>query len=115
MTVYVYTWGNNPRRAELKGRRCVIEAKGKMGTILVRFLDTNERVTTSHYAVRPAPKPEVLIGQVCRTGVQTVEREGDRYFVTIKNRTYYSRVEVPIEAARKHYRAMRDSGGMVPC
>ena len=54
-------------------------------------------------------KPEVLIRRVYRIGVQTVEREGERYFVTIKNRSYESRVEVPIEAARRHYRAMRCS------
>lgn len=52
-TVFRYRWGNNERRAELKGRRCVIEARGKMGTILVRFLDTGERVTTSYRAVAP--------------------------------------------------------------
>jgi len=50
--VYVYAWGNNARRAALKGRRCVIEARGAMGTVLVRFLDTGERVTTSFRAVR---------------------------------------------------------------
>jgi len=41
-------------------------------------------------------------------GVLTVEREDDRYFVTIKNRTYASEHEIPIEAARRHYRAIRD-------
>ncbi len=54
MTTYVYVWGNNPRRAALKGRRCVVEARGRMGTVLVRFLDTGERVTTSGRALRPA-------------------------------------------------------------
>jgi hypothetical protein len=49
---YVYAWANNPRRAELKGRRCVVEARGRMGTVLVRFLDTGERVTTSVRALR---------------------------------------------------------------
>ena len=52
MVVYEYAWGNNPRRAALKGRRCVVEARGRMGTVLVRFLDTGERVTTSHRALR---------------------------------------------------------------
>jgi len=52
VTAYVYLWGNNPRRAELKGRRCVVEARGRMGTVLVRFLDTGERVTTSGRALR---------------------------------------------------------------
>lgn len=54
MIVYVYTWGNNPRRAELKGRGCVIEATGALGTALVRFTDTGERVTTSRRALRRA-------------------------------------------------------------
>ena len=54
MTAYVYVWGNNERRAGLKGRRCVIEARGAMGTVLVRFLDTGERVTTSARALRAA-------------------------------------------------------------
>lgn len=50
--VYIYAWGNNERRAELKGRRCVIEARGRMNTVLVRFLDNDERVTTSSRALR---------------------------------------------------------------
>jgi hypothetical protein len=52
VAVYEYAWGNNPRRAALKGRRCVVEARGRMGTVLVRFLDTGERVTTSRRALR---------------------------------------------------------------
>jgi hypothetical protein len=51
---------------------------------------------------------EVLIRRVYRIGVQTVEREGERYFVTIRNRSYQSEHEVPVEAARRFYRAMRD-------
>ena len=52
---YVYAWGNNERRAALKGRRCVVEARGALGTVLVRFPDTGERVTTSSRALRVAP------------------------------------------------------------
>jgi hypothetical protein len=51
----LYAWGNNPRRAELRGRLCVVVARGRMNTVLVRFLDTGEQVTTSRRAVRPAP------------------------------------------------------------
>ena len=58
MTVYVYAWANNPRRAQLHGRRCVIEATGRMGTALIRFLDTGERVTTSRRALRLTPALE---------------------------------------------------------
>ena len=49
---------------------------------------------------------EILIRKVARIGVRTVEREGERYFVTIRNRTYKSEHEVPIEVARRHYRAL---------
>jgi hypothetical protein len=48
-----------------------------------------------------------LIRRVYKTGVQTVERDGDRYFVTIKNRTYESEHEVTAETARRYYWAMR--------
>jgi hypothetical protein len=50
--IYRYHWGNNPRRAELKDRRCIIETAGTMRTVLIRFLDTGERVTTSRWALR---------------------------------------------------------------
>jgi hypothetical protein len=51
---HVYVWGNNPRRAQLKGRQCFVEATGRMNTVLVRFADTGERITTSRHAVRLA-------------------------------------------------------------
>jgi hypothetical protein len=50
--LYIYGWGNNPRRRELQGRRCRILAHGAMNTILVEFLDNGERVTTSTRALR---------------------------------------------------------------
>lgn len=50
--IYTFAWGNNSRRRELKGRRCELLATGRMGTVLVRFLDTGERVTTSRRALR---------------------------------------------------------------
>ena len=50
--MYRYVWGNNARRAELKGRLCVVEARGALQTVLVRFLDNGERVTTSMRALR---------------------------------------------------------------
>lgn len=43
----VYRWGNNAHRAELKGRECVMVAKGTMGSVLFRFLDTGELVVSS--------------------------------------------------------------------
>lgn len=48
----VYVWGNNPVRAQLKGRRCRVLAKGKMGSILLEFEDGYKTVT-SWRAVKP--------------------------------------------------------------
>lgn len=48
---HVYRWRNNPRRAELYGRRCRILMSGKMGTVLVEF-ENGELVTTSRRALR---------------------------------------------------------------
>jgi hypothetical protein len=47
----VYRWGNNTRRAELKGRLCRVLATGRKNTILVEF-ENGERVTTSRFAIR---------------------------------------------------------------
>jgi hypothetical protein len=51
-TLYVYLWGNNPRRAQLRGRQCRILARGRMNTVLIELVDTGERVTTSSRALR---------------------------------------------------------------
>ncbi len=42
-----FRWGNNPRRAQLKGRACRIEARGAKGSVLLHFKDTGERVVSS--------------------------------------------------------------------
>lgn len=56
---FEYAWGNNARRAELKGRTCTIVAHGsRMYSVLVEFED-GERVVTSRRALRPpSPKPK---------------------------------------------------------
>lgn len=49
---YVYAWGNNERRAELKGRRCRVLARGsRMRSVLVEF-ENGWRVITSERALR---------------------------------------------------------------
>lgn len=52
---YRYAWGNNPKRAGMKGRTCVIEAAGAMGSALIRFLDDGQREVTSRRALRKIP------------------------------------------------------------
>lgn len=46
-----FRWGNNARRAELQHRSCVILAHGAMGSVLVEFIDTAERVVCSRRAL----------------------------------------------------------------
>ncbi len=50
--LYTYHWANNPVRKKLKGRTCRVLKIGKMDTVLLEFLDTGERVTTSRRAIR---------------------------------------------------------------
>jgi hypothetical protein len=52
--IYLYAWGNNARRAELNGRECVIVARGALGSVLIQFRDTGERVVTARRALRKA-------------------------------------------------------------
>lgn len=59
--LYEYAWGNNPVRAALKGRVCRVVARGGRGsknTVLVEFVDTGERVSTSLRALRRLAQPE---------------------------------------------------------
>jgi hypothetical protein len=50
--VYLYAWGNNAKRRALKGRRCVVEASGALGSVQVRFLDNDQREIVSRRALR---------------------------------------------------------------
>lgn len=49
---YVYAWGNNERRADLKGKRCRIIARGtRMRSVEIEF-ENGDRVITSERALR---------------------------------------------------------------
>jgi len=50
----------------------------------------------------------VLIRMVYRTGLQSVEREDGRFFLTLRNRTNTTEHEVPYETAMRYLRAMQD-------
>lgn len=52
MTKYVFAWGNNPKRATLKGRQCRKLAVGKMRSCLVEFSDNRQREIVSVRALR---------------------------------------------------------------
>ena len=53
MADLVFAWGNNEKRATLKGRRCRIVARGRMNSVLVEFGD-GQREVVSRYSVRAA-------------------------------------------------------------
>lgn len=49
---YIYTWGNNPTRRSLKGKRCRILAAGsRMRSVLIEFED-GLRIVSSIRAIR---------------------------------------------------------------
>jgi len=49
--LYEYRWGNNPKRATMKGRKCRVLARGKKNTALVEF-ENGQRETVSRNALR---------------------------------------------------------------
>lgn len=53
MVIYdrIYVWGNNPRRAELKGLKCRILCMGARQSALFEF-ENGERVVSSIRAAR---------------------------------------------------------------
>lgn len=53
-TLYRFHWANNAKRRTLKGRRCLIEATGRMGSVQIRFLDDGSREIVSRRALRIA-------------------------------------------------------------
>lgn len=48
-----YAWGNNPKRAAMKGRLCRVIASGRMGSVLIEF-ENGQREITSRRALRKA-------------------------------------------------------------
>ena len=36
---YIFAWGNNPKRAKMKGRRCKVLCRGKMNSCKIEFED----------------------------------------------------------------------------
>lgn len=49
---YIYCWGNNEKRATMKGRECIVIARGKMNSCLIEFTDNGQREVTSRNSVR---------------------------------------------------------------
>jgi hypothetical protein len=58
MTEYVFMWGNNEKRKNLKGRRCYVMAQGKKNSILIEFADNSQKEIVSRNSIRIAPPIE---------------------------------------------------------
>lgn len=43
---YRFAWKNNPKRAELFGKRCRIVASGSKGSVMVEFEDGTEEIVS---------------------------------------------------------------------
>ena len=48
---YIYTWGNNTKRTELKGRQCKLIARLSMNSAVVEF-ENGQREVISRNALR---------------------------------------------------------------
>jgi hypothetical protein len=48
----VYAWGNNEKRRAMKGRECVVLARGALNSCLVQFCDNGQREVVSQRALR---------------------------------------------------------------
>ena len=44
---YKFNWANNSKRKTMKNRICKVIARGKMNSILIEFLDNNQREIVS--------------------------------------------------------------------
>lgn len=52
---YLYAWGNNTKRATLKGRRCAIVQRLKNNSAVVQF-ENGQTEIVSRNALRRAPR-----------------------------------------------------------
>jgi len=52
---YIYGWGNNPKRENMKGRRCRVLCRGKMNSCMIEFED-GQRECVSRNALRKAKR-----------------------------------------------------------
>jgi hypothetical protein len=53
---HIFYWGNNPKRATLKGRSCRILASGKMRSILVMF-ENGQKEIVDRWSIRRLQDP----------------------------------------------------------
>lgn len=50
--LYIYRWGNNPKRAAMKGRPCRVIARGTRNSALVEFTGGQREVVSRNALAR---------------------------------------------------------------
>ena len=50
--LYRYTWGNNSKRATMKGRTCRVLCRGGMNSAVIQFTDNGQKEVISRNALR---------------------------------------------------------------
>lgn len=51
-TYYKYNWANNEKRKTLKGRVCILIARGKMNSCCIEFIDNRQREIVSRNSLK---------------------------------------------------------------
>lgn len=51
-SLYYFAWGNNEKRASMKGRICKVLARGKKNSILIEFIDNGQQEIVSRNSIR---------------------------------------------------------------
>jgi len=54
--LYIYRWGNNPKRLTMKGRICKVLCRGKMNSCLIEFTDNGQKEVISRNALKKVSK-----------------------------------------------------------
>lgn len=52
LPLYRYRWGNNEKRLTMKGRICVVLARGRMNSCLIEFVDDGQQEIVSRNSLR---------------------------------------------------------------
>ena len=50
--LYTYAWGNNTKRATLKGRVCRVLARLRKNSIVIEFVDNGQQEVVSRNSIR---------------------------------------------------------------
>jgi len=49
---YIYNWANNEKRKTMKGRKCIVLARGKKNSCVIQFLDNGQKECVSRNSLR---------------------------------------------------------------